>query len=370
MDVNPSLDLGTLRTTLREEGSPWEMAYTSITALSEEERVIRLGVPELPGLDVEEIDANAEEAREAVTAATADAISAPAAFDCRNVNGVNYTTPVKNQGGCGSCVAFGVAAAMEHVIRFTRRTANLPIDLSEAHLFYCHGRNAGARCNTGWWPDQALAACRSTGITFEDYYPYTSGDQACSNLNADWRNRLATVVNYANISNNAAAMKDYIANYGSIVACMVVFQDFFSYRSGVYRHVSGSNAGGHCVTLVGYSDSERCWIGKNSWGTGWGDGGYFKIAYGQCNIEGYQTLGVSGVNLRTWLPNQQVTGLWTNESDSNVWAHLQHRGWLKLNGVSTVTSQAMLTQLAAAKALNRPVGVFENAGTITQYYAW
>ena len=56
-----------------------------------------------------------------------------------------------------------------------------------------------------------------------------------------------------------------------------MYQDFFAYKSGVYRHVTGGVAGGHCVTLIGYDDGQGCWIAKNQWGTGWGDGGFFKI---------------------------------------------------------------------------------------------
>jgi C1A family cysteine protease len=151
---------------------------------------------------------------------------------------------------------------------------------------------------------------------------------------------------------------------------MYVFQDFFAYRSGVYSHVTGNLAGGHCVTLIGYDDAQQCWIGKNSWGTGWGDGGYFKIAYGQCRIESYGSCGIQGVRLQAWLPNQQILGLWTNEHDANVWAYGSQRGWLKLDGASVPTNAAMLSELAAAKASNRQVGIFEDNGSIQQLYAW
>ena len=36
--------------------------------------------------------------------------------------------------------------------------------------------------------------------------------------------------------------------------------------------------------MIGYDDTQNCWICKNSWGTGWGEDGYFKIAYGQCGM--------------------------------------------------------------------------------------
>jgi Papain family cysteine protease len=244
------------------------------------------------------------------------------------------------------------------------------VDLSEAHLFYCHGRAAGARCDTGWWPDQALNAARDQGITFEDYYPYTAGDQNCSALNADWQNRRANVVQWQPLTSNPAAMKEHLATYGSISACLYVYQDFFSYRSGVYRHVTGDLAGGHCVTLIGFDDTQGCWIGKNSWGTGWGDAGFFRIAYGECRIESYQSGGIQGVNLRAWLPNQPIVGLWSNEHDANVWAYAASRGWLKLDGAAVSSNAAMLAELASAKAGSRPVGLFEESGSIQQMYVW
>lgn len=364
------LELGQLRRDLEEAGTPWQMGYTSMTALTEEERVIRLGVPPTPGLDPETLEEGKEAARDAAASATADSIGASVSFDLRNVGGSNYSTSVKNQLGCGSCVAFGVAATMEGVARYTRGTPSLLIDLSEAHLFYCHGRVAGARCATGWWPDQALNAARDQGVTFDDYYPYTDADQDCAGLNANWPNHLAKASSWQYLNNNPAGMKDYISRYGAITACFDVYQDFFSYLSGVYRHVTGSYRGGHCVTLIGYDDSQSCWIAKNSWGTGWGDGGHFRIAYGECRIEGYQTCGVPAVTLRTWLPNQHILGLWSNEYDANAWAYGSMRGWLKLDGSSVTTSQAMLSELAAAKAGGRQVGLFENSGVIEQIYAW
>lgn len=360
-----SLNLDALNSALDEAGQPWQMAYTSITALEENERTIRLGVDPRPDLE-----GKTAEAKAAALSATADAVGAPAAFDVRNVSGTSYDTPVKDQGGCGSCVAFGSAAAMEVVFRYTRRTT-IPLDLSEAHLFYIHARADGRNCGNGWWPERAMSFAQSAGVTFEDYYPYTAGDQdGNSRINADWPNRLAKVTASQNVTGNALRMKECISTYGAVTACLNVYQDFFSYRSGIYRHVTGSLAGGHCIVLIGYDDAAGCWIGRNSWGTGWGDGGYFKIAYGECGIESFQTYAVLGVNIRAWLPNQTISGLWSNDVDANVWAYAAQRGWLHLDGGNPLVNHTMLSELAAAKALGRPVGLFEDAGNVKQIYAW
>lgn len=295
--LHSPIDLGALRTTLESEQASWSMGDTSVTALTEAERVLRLGVPIPPDVDPQRIRVRRESANFLARAALATAIGAPAIFDLRDADGRNYCTPVRDQGDCGSCVAFGVSAAMEHVYRFGQRDPNLAVDLSEAHLFYCHGRADGRGCDTGWMPDRALEASADKGVATEECYPYTAGDQDCAGLDPNWRDSRAVVTHWQDISGNPAAMKRAIAQYGSIVACLYVYQDFYAYRSGVYRQTGGELAGGHCVTLVGYDDVEGCWIGKNSWGTGWGDQGFFRIAYGECGIEEFQSCEVQGVRL-------------------------------------------------------------------------
>lgn len=366
MPVNPPLDLAALRSAVADARSPWRVVDTSMTAMTEEQRVIRLGVSDVPD------DPSAIQALSSAAAATSGigGAGAATAFDLRNVGGVDYATPVEDQGNCGSCVAFAVVGAMEHVTRYTRGTPNLPTDLSEAQLFYCYGASVGANCETGWLPEGALDACQNGGITYADYYPYTAGDQNCTGLNPDWPNHMVKAVSWQSLTNNPAGMKQYIADYGSVTACFFVYQDFFSYGGGIYQHVTGSLAGGHCVTLVGYDDSAGCWIGKNSWSTSWGEAGFFRIAYGQCGIESWHVCGVPATTLRTWLPNQQILSLWSNDSDDNMWAYGSLRGWVKLDGSATATSQVMAMGLAADKPAGRDVGMFEDSGVIKQIYAW
>lgn len=366
-----ALNLKTLANELKEAGSPWEMdPDTSMAQLTEDERRVRLGFLPPPGAMTLEEAVEADKAAPPVTAeiiAAERGFGAPSAYDHRNVNGKNFTTPVKNQGGCGSCVAHGVAAVMETTYRRAINDANFDFDLSEAHLFYCHGGEEGRTCANGWFPDQALDKCKQKGITLESVYPYTGNQQACA-VPGNWTSNMAKSTGKTKL-NGRAAIKDWISTRGSVTGCFIVYQDFFSYRSGVYRHVSGGQAGGHCVEIVGYNDAGGYWICKNSWGTNWGEGGFFRIAYGQCQIDSwYGPYGTNGVTLKAWANNLKVNGLWTNDAARNAWVHFQGTGWKKMATTSDATHHAMLAEMIGAKAGNRNVRALINGSTVTEAY--
>jgi len=66
-----------------------------------------------------------------------------------------------------------------------------------------------------------------------------------------------------------------------------VYSDFMNYKSGIYKHTSGTLEGGHAVKILGWGveGGVNYWICANSWGTSWGEKGFFRIAYGQCGID-------------------------------------------------------------------------------------
>jgi C1A family cysteine protease len=291
------IDVRALSQTIAASGATWQAGETSMTALSPAERRARLGFVPPPGApSLESVDQqlrSGQRPQDAFVAAAA--VGAPPAYDLRDVGGSHYVTPIRDQGGCGSCVAFGTSAVLESTLRVAANDPMLDVDLSEAQLFYCYARAQGRNCSNGWWPDAALDACQQ-GLAFEQSYPYVAGDQDCTGLNPDWRSRYASVTGRQALS--GAAIKDWIASRGAVTGCFLVYDDFFAYRSGVYRHVSGALAGGHCVAIIGYDDAQSCWICKNSWGPGWGDAGFFRIAYGECGIDtNYGPYGAEGATL-------------------------------------------------------------------------
>jgi len=257
-----------------ESGAEWTADETTVSVLSDEEFRLLLGVPK----EVEEeYLASLPPEEPALIIA-----SAPPAIDWRNVNGGDWTTPIRDQAGCGSCVAFGTNAAIESRMEIQLNDPNLNPDLSETHLFSC----GGGSCSYGWWPWLAMNFARDTGVVDEACFPYVAGDVTCTNRCSDWRSRTTQLDRWWGTSNVDLA-RQAIAEYGAVEAIFDVYQDFSYYSDGVYQHTWGDYRGGHAVTIVGYDDAGGYWIIKNSWGTGWGEAGWFRMAYGECDIDDY-----------------------------------------------------------------------------------
>jgi C1A family cysteine protease len=359
------IDPVSLQAAIKQAGESWEAGATSVSDLSDADKRLRLGaVPPAGELSLEDRERVAAQNRGVAIAATA----APAAFDNRNIGGKSFVTPIRDQGGCGSCVAFGSAATVEATFRRQRGDPNLAVDFSEAHLFYCVAKSQGRNCGNGWWCDKGLDAFKTTGIVDEACFPYTAGDQNC-NLCGDWQNRITKISGWHTIT-DVAAVKDWIAAHGPLSCAFNVYNDFFSYKSGVYKHVSGTLAGGHCVSCVGYNDGGKYWICKNSWGPGWGDGGFFCIAYGECGIDA-QMWAADSILETGWLNGRKVIGLWAIDQDRNAWAYLDGGiGWRKISPAADNIFFDMVTQLSWAKAANRPVNIYQDSGIITQVYVF
>lgn len=268
-------ELDEIRAAIKAKGGKWVADETSLSGLSLAEKKMRAG------LDMNQDIAAGLSAPEPPLGAIEAA--APATLDWRNFLGISYVSPVKNQGGCGSCWAFAVTAGLEsQVLMAADGTDEKAFDLSEQVLVSC----SGAGSCSGGSSASASNYVRDVGLPPEACFTYTATNASCGSACAEYRSETYTIVGLHRASSTTITADDIkkgLYYYGPVVASMYVYNDFYSYRSGVYSYAAGSYVGAHAVLVVGYDDLEQCFIVKNSWGTGWGEAGYFRIAYGEVN---------------------------------------------------------------------------------------
>ncbi|MGO4532413.1 C1 family peptidase [Paenibacillus sp. 2TAF8] len=279
-----------LMKTLKDVGATWTAEDNNFSRMSDQDRKKYLGANPPEGYEPNDNNTASN---------NTNAFNYPSQFDHRNINGRNYTTIPKDQDACKSCVAFGTISAIESTLMRQNDSSISNPDISEAHLYFCKGREVNIDCSTGWWPDAALNFFESGGIVEETWYPYPDGlsRKDCSGLSNAPNPLTYRLSSYSRIT-STNAIKEWISTYGPVIGCFDVYDDFYNYSNGVYRHVTGEYSGGHCVAIVGYNEVERYWICKNSWfGERWGEQGFFRIAYGECRIDSWGNFGVSGVTV-------------------------------------------------------------------------
>jgi len=281
----------------------------------------------------------------------------PLNFDARK-QWPTFVHAVRDQQSCGSCWAFSASEVLSDRLAIASN-GSLNFVLSPQDLVSCDTTELG--CGGGW-PGNAADYIQSTGIPTDECDPYVSGSGGVPKCPASCKDGSAkTLYKYKSwkyVAGEAAMIA--ALQEGPIAVAFAVYQDFFSYKSGVYKADRGSGlAGYHAVKMVGYGEistpdpvdcdpsskgqymcphdttcccshdtffTKKCnrysccastttcgdepgkkpsgckssfssknapnsttkyWIVQNSWGTKWGDNGYFLIERGvdSCGIE-------------------------------------------------------------------------------------
>ena len=207
-----------------------------------------------------------------------------------NWRGIKMMTPVKDQQQCGSCWAFSGMSVYESIYKIMH---GKELDLSEQYTVDClEGVTvAGVRadcgsCNGGNVPF-LFRTMVTNGTTLESRFPYRAKNSSCSRKNATMPYKIKQYGYISYGQPTVKEIKEAICKYGPVYSSLKVTELFKAYAGGIYDEkvsVSGPRDTNHAIVIVGWDDSKNAWLVRNSWSSGWGEGGYVWIEYGCANI--------------------------------------------------------------------------------------
>lgn len=260
----------------------------------------------------------------------------PDVYDLRDLG---FVTSIKDQRTCNTCAFFAAYGSLESTL--TKKGYGF-LDLSEEHARYSHGF-INHPCEGGAnWKKISAYLLRGDGPMLEEAYPYDENSiELGESLISNWGDISPRIMfTYAeSFQNNSDIIKEKIIEDGGVYSSLKwygSFYDWYNNTDHTFFFNNDENAetdASHAVVLIGWDNylqtagGSGAWLAKNSWGTDFGDDGYFYISYqdafvnstiaswssvmdwyGYMNIHYYDELG--------WLSNLG----WSSDTDNTAYA--------------------------------------------------
>jgi len=203
--------------------------------------------------------------------------TSPNSIDLRN-----YCSPIENQGSLGSCTGQAIAGAIELL---NKRNGNYR-DISRLFIYYYERLILGTvNYDSGAYIRDGIKSTNHYGASLESLWPHDIRkykQEPITEAKNDALNRKVT--RYERLT-NLDGFIDALTNGYPIIMGFNVYTSFMSNnvaRTGImpYPNIKRERLlGGHAVLIVGYNKTKKVFIARNSWGTGWGDRGYFYMPF-------------------------------------------------------------------------------------------
>ena len=224
-----------------------------------------------------------------------------------------FVTSIKNQNPYGNCWAYAACSVAESYL-IKKGMASSDIDLSEAHLNYYMYHNKGDKyentdndqtnvigkysfTDVGADPRMLQLAMSNFGLASETIYPISK--ITTMQGSKEDQNNTQYVMTNSNLlcqqaKGNESIIKQVILDNGSVLACY--YDTSTAYKNSNYYNANEVNSFNHAISIVGWDDSyaannfdnkptrNGAWLIKNSWGTGFGNQGYFWMSYDEYSL--------------------------------------------------------------------------------------
>ena len=215
----------------------------------------------------------------------------------RNLDGHNYVTVAKNQHipqYCGACWAFAATSAVGDRLKMMTKGAWPERDLSPQVILNCDKTSDSC---SGGHPLAAFKYMHDVGVPEEGCMRYMAKDMECTDINicrdcghdtpchAVYNYTKFYVEEYGSVAGEKNMMAEIYAR-GPITCTIAVPDDLMEYKTGVYRDTTGSTALEHSISVLGWGEEDgvKYWIARNSWGSYWGEHGFFRVVRGENNL--------------------------------------------------------------------------------------
>lgn len=202
----------------------------------------------------------------------------------RDVDMRSSNPPAYDQTSVGSCTGNCIAGAIEfdqlkQKVKFPFTPSRLFIYYNERVMEKTVKSDAGAMIRDG------IKSVATLGAPPEKYWPYDVNKWASKPSKAAYtKAKYYTITKYQRVNQTLDDMKACLAGGFPFVFGFTVYESFESdtvAQTGIVSmpQPNESVLGGHAVLCVGYNDDTQRFIVRNSWGTSWGQNGYFEIPY-------------------------------------------------------------------------------------------
>ncbi|HOI93285.1 MAG TPA: lectin like domain-containing protein [Syntrophobacter fumaroxidans] len=221
-------------------------------------------------------------------AAAVEAVTYPATYDLRTKNRV---TPVKDQGNCGSCWAFATYASVESKLKGASGTGPTS-NYSEQHLNATHGFD-WAECDGGNDFLSMAYLGRWSGPVNEVAVPYPYAVDETAAVVIKHIQDVDQIKDRVGFTDNNR-IKAAVTNHGALYVSFKWLDTRYNAAKYAYWN-NGTTGEGHAVAIIGWNDNyprtnfkkaatklpagNGAFLMKNSWGTAWGNKGYFWMSY-------------------------------------------------------------------------------------------